>query len=96
MSKEIKCNPLKAFEVKSEVRVDHRAFNLFIFDNFSLALFLHVFRRLDRIRREMSADTVNRSPEPEPTMPSTPPPWTMEPPPSYDAVMKSQERNEQL
>ncbi|KAL4000249.1 sesquipedalian [Sarotherodon galilaeus] len=57
---------------------------------------LAIQRRLDRIRREMSADTVNRSPEPEPTMPSTPPPWTMEPPPSYDAVMKSQERNEQL
>lgn len=57
---------------------------------------LAIQRRLDRIRREMSADSVSRSPEPEPTMPSTPPPWTMEPPPSYDAVMKSQERSEQL
>lgn len=53
-------------------------------------------RSLDRIRREMSADSVSRTPEPEPSLPSTPPPWTMEPPPSYDTVMKSQERSEQL
>ncbi|XP_035812640.1 uncharacterized protein si:dkeyp-51f12.3 [Amphiprion ocellaris] len=53
-------------------------------------------RRLDRIRREMSADSVSRTPEPEPSLPSTPPPWTMEPPPSYDTVMKSQERSEEL
>ncbi|KAM6921486.1 uncharacterized protein FYW49_007211 [Xenentodon cancila] len=53
-------------------------------------------RRLDRIRREMSADSVSRSPEPEPSLPSTPPPWTMEPPPSYDTVMKSQDANQQL
>lgn len=53
-------------------------------------------RRLDRIRREMSADSVSRAPEPEPSLPSTPPPWTMEPPPSYDTVMKNQERSEEL
>ncbi|XP_061594071.1 uncharacterized protein si:dkeyp-51f12.3 [Cololabis saira] len=53
-------------------------------------------RRLDRIRREMSADSVSSSPEPEPSLPSTPPPWTMEPPPSYDTVMKSQDPSEQL
>lgn len=52
-------------------------------------------RRLDRIRREMSEDSVSRIPEPELSLPSTPPPWTMEPPPSYDAVMKSQEPGEQ-
>ncbi|XP_069006712.1 uncharacterized protein [Embiotoca jacksoni] len=57
---------------------------------------LAIQRRLDRIRREMSADSVSRSPEPEPSLPSTPPPWTMEPPPSYDTVMKSQEHSEQL
>ncbi|XP_071371683.1 uncharacterized protein [Centroberyx affinis] len=51
---------------------------------------LAIQRRLDRIRREMSADSVSR-PEPEPSLPSTPPPWDMEPPPSYDTVMKSQE-----
>ncbi|TNN44214.1 hypothetical protein EYF80_045589 [Liparis tanakae] len=54
-------------------------------------------RRLDRIRREMSEDSVSRAPEPEPpSLPSTPPPWTMEPPPSYDTVMKSQEHGERL
>lgn len=52
-------------------------------------------RRLDRIRREMSEDSVSRIPEPELPLPSTPPPWTMEPPPSYDTVMKSQEPGEQ-
>ncbi|XP_071343063.1 uncharacterized protein [Trachinotus anak] len=57
---------------------------------------LAIQRRLDRIRREMSEDSVSRRPEPEPSLPSTPPPWTMEPPPSYDTVMKSQEHNEQL
>lgn len=58
---------------------------------------LHLFtRRLDRIRREMSTDAVSTSPEPEPSLPSTPPPWTMEPPPSYDTVMKSQEHSEQI
>ncbi|XP_072244825.1 uncharacterized protein [Leuresthes tenuis] len=57
---------------------------------------LAIQRRLDRIRREMSADSVGRTPDPEPSLPSTPPPWTMEPPPSYDTVMKSQEHNEQL
>lgn len=48
------------------------------------------------MRREMSADSVDRTPEPEVSLPSTPPPWTMEPPPSYDMVMKSQEHGEQL
>ncbi|RVE73892.1 hypothetical protein OJAV_G00036060 [Oryzias javanicus] len=48
-------------------------------------------RRLDRIRREMSSDSVEEAPEPEPPLPCTPPPWTMEPPPSYDTVMKSQQ-----
>ncbi|XP_047444130.1 uncharacterized protein si:dkeyp-51f12.3 [Mugil cephalus] len=57
---------------------------------------LAIQRRLDRIRREMSADSVSRTPDPEPSLPSTPPPWTMEPPPSYDTVMKSQEQSEQL
>ncbi|XP_068448971.1 uncharacterized protein si:dkeyp-51f12.3 [Clinocottus analis] len=57
---------------------------------------LAIQRRLDRIRREMSEDSVTRAPEPEePPLPSTPPPWTMEPPPSYDTVMKSQQ-GEQL
>ncbi|KAG7513502.1 hypothetical protein JOB18_009728 [Solea senegalensis] len=53
-------------------------------------------RRLDRIRREISTDSVSQRPAPEPSIPSTPPPWTMEPPPSYDTVMKSQEHSEQL
>ncbi|XP_065812112.1 uncharacterized protein si:dkeyp-51f12.3 [Labrus bergylta] len=53
-------------------------------------------RRLDRIRREMSEDSVSRRAEPETPLPSTPPPWTMEPPPSYDTVMKSQERSDHL
>ncbi|XP_068581598.1 uncharacterized protein si:dkeyp-51f12.3 [Cebidichthys violaceus] len=57
---------------------------------------LAIQRRLDRIRREMSEDSVTGAPEPEPSLPSTPPPWTMEPPPSYDTVMKSQEHSEQL
>lgn len=57
---------------------------------------LAIQRRLDRIRREMSTDSVSRSPEPEPPLPSTPPPWTMEPPPSYDAVMKNREQSEPL
>lgn len=57
---------------------------------------LAIQRRLDRIRREMSADSVDRTPEPEPSLPSTPPPWTMEPPPSYDTVMNSQAHSEQL
>lgn len=57
---------------------------------------LAIQRRLDRIRREMSTDAVSTSPEPEPSLPSTPPPWTMEPPPSYDTVMKSQENSEQI
>lgn len=52
---------------------------------------LAIQRRLDRIRREMSSDSVRR-PEADPPLPSTPPPWTMEPPPSYDTVMKSQEQ----
>lgn len=65
---------------------------------------LAIQRRLDRIRREMSEDSVSRRAELEPPHPSspphplssTPPPWTMEPPPSYDTVMKSQEQDEQL
>ncbi|XP_041791773.1 uncharacterized protein si:dkeyp-51f12.3 [Chelmon rostratus] len=57
---------------------------------------LSIQRRLDRIRREMSEDSVSRIPEPESSLPSTPPPWTMEPPPSYDTVMKSQEHREEL
>lgn len=57
---------------------------------------LAIQRRLDQIRREMSTDSVSRAPEPEPSLPSTPPPWTMEPPPSYDTVMKSQEQSEPL
>ncbi|XP_034036338.1 uncharacterized protein si:dkeyp-51f12.3 [Thalassophryne amazonica] len=57
---------------------------------------LAIQRRLDRIRREMSTDSVSRRPEPESYLPSTPPPWTMEPPPSYDMVMKNQEHHDQL
>ncbi|XP_068174645.1 uncharacterized protein si:dkeyp-51f12.3 [Antennarius striatus] len=57
---------------------------------------LAIQRRLDRIRREMSEDSVSTIPEPELSLPSTPPPWTMEPPPSYDTVMKSQVHGEQL
>uniref|UniRef100_A0A087YDJ3 Si:dkeyp-51f12.3 n=1 Tax=Poecilia formosa TaxID=48698 RepID=A0A087YDJ3_POEFO len=56
---------------------------------------LAIQRRLDRIRREMSTDAASTSPEPEPSLPSTPPPWTMEPPPSYDTVMKSQHINQE-
>ncbi|XP_061539890.1 uncharacterized protein si:dkeyp-51f12.3 [Phycodurus eques] len=60
---------------------------------------LAIQRRLDRIRREMSTDSVGGAPDPEPALepvlPSTPPPWTMEPPPSYDTVMKIQEHGEQ-
>ncbi|XP_034565383.1 uncharacterized protein si:dkeyp-51f12.3 [Notolabrus celidotus] len=52
---------------------------------------LAIQRRLDRIRREMSEDSVSGRAEPEPSLPSTPPPWTMEPPPSYDTVMKQEE-----
>lgn len=54
---------------------------------------LAIQRRLDRIRREMSSDSVTR-PEPVTPLPSTPPPWTMEPPPSYDTVMKAQSHNQ--
>lgn len=50
---------------------------------------LTIQRRLDRMRREMSEDSVTRA-EPELPLPGTPPPWDMEPPPSYDTVMKSQ------
>ncbi|XP_056132324.1 uncharacterized protein si:dkeyp-51f12.3 [Lampris incognitus] len=57
---------------------------------------LAIQRRLDRIRREMSEDSVSRRPEPEPSLPSTPLPWDMEPPPSYDTVMKSQEHTLQV
>ncbi|XP_077463712.1 uncharacterized protein LOC144079050 [Stigmatopora argus] len=69
---------------------------------------LAIQRRLDRIRREMSTDSVGGPPDPEtvpepapepilePVLPSTPPPWTMEPPPSYDTVMKIQEHDERL
>ncbi|CAJ1060127.1 uncharacterized protein si:dkeyp-51f12.3 [Xyrichtys novacula] len=52
---------------------------------------LAIQRRLDRIRREMSEDSDIGRAEPEPCLPSTPPPWTMEPPPSYDTVMKQEE-----
>lgn len=55
---------------------------------------LAIQRRLDRIRREMSSDSVRR-PEPDTPLPSTPPPWTMEPPPSYDTVMKAQEHRQE-
>lgn len=54
---------------------------------------LAIQRRLDRIRREMSSDSVRR-PEPDTPLPSTPPPWTMEPPPSYDTVMKEHSQEE--
>lgn len=58
---------------------------------------LAIQRRLDRIRREMSEESVSRvPPDPDSSLPSTPPPWTMEPPPSYDTVMKSQQPVEQL
>ncbi|XP_057697704.1 uncharacterized protein si:dkeyp-51f12.3 [Corythoichthys intestinalis] len=69
---------------------------------------LAIQRRLDRIRREMSTDSVGDTPDPEPVpepapelileavLPSTPPPWTMEPPPSYDTVMKIQDHNDRL
>lgn len=50
-------------------------------------------RRLDRIRRAVSEDREAESaPPPEPNLnivPGTPPPWDMEPPPSYETVMKS-------
>lgn len=55
---------------------------------------LAIQRRLDRIRREMSSDSVTR-PEPDTPLPSTPPPWTMEPPPSYDTVMKGEEHTQE-
>lgn len=61
----------------------------------SLSELPSLLRRLDRIRREMSEDSFSRTPEPEQSLPSTPPPWTMEPPPSYDTVMKSQEHGEE-
>ena len=56
--------------------------------------FLCVFcRRLDRIRRAVSEDRESANPPPpEPNLnivPGTPPPWDMEPPPSYETVMKS-------
>ncbi|XP_054645772.1 uncharacterized protein si:dkeyp-51f12.3 isoform X2 [Dunckerocampus dactyliophorus] len=57
---------------------------------------LAIQRRLDRIRREMLTDSAGRTPDPEPAIPSTPPPWTMDPPPSYDTVMKIQEHDERL
>ncbi|XP_061581187.1 uncharacterized protein LOC133446955 [Cololabis saira] len=47
----------------------------------------------------LSSDSEPRrleAPEPEPSLPSAPPPWTMEPPPSYDTVMNSQDPSEQL
>ncbi|CAL8347242.1 unnamed protein product [Gadus morhua 'NCC'] len=57
---------------------------------------LAIQRRLDRIRREMSTDSVAGQAEPaEPSLPSTPPPWDLEPPPSYDTVMKCQEHASQ-
>lgn len=63
----------------------------------SLSVSLHPSRRLDRIRREMSEESVSRvPPDPDSSLPSTPPPWTMEPPPSYDTVMKNQQPVEQL
>ncbi|XP_061094335.1 uncharacterized protein si:dkeyp-51f12.3 isoform X2 [Conger conger] len=50
-------------------------------------------RRLDRIRRAVSEDRESANPPPpEPNLnivPGTPPPWDMEPPPSYETVMKS-------
>lgn len=57
---------------------------------------LAIQRRLDRIRREMSEDSERPPPIPESPMSSTPPPWDMEPPPSYDTVMKSQGHAPQL
>ncbi|XP_061894583.1 uncharacterized protein si:dkeyp-51f12.3 [Entelurus aequoreus] len=57
---------------------------------------LAIQRRLDRIRREMSTDSVGDTQDPEPALPATPPHWTMDPPPSYDTVMKIQEHGERL
>ncbi|XP_042564827.1 uncharacterized protein si:dkeyp-51f12.3 [Clupea harengus] len=53
-------------------------------------------RRLDRIRRaaeeERPVSTVSPAPLPphssQQSLPRTPPPWEMEPPPSYETVMK--------
>ncbi|XP_013978352.1 uncharacterized protein isoform X1 [Salmo salar] len=50
---------------------------------------LAIQRRLDRIRREMSEDSVRVPPSPPLPLPPTPPPWDLEAPPSYDSVMKS-------
>ncbi|XP_062306284.1 uncharacterized protein si:dkeyp-51f12.3 [Osmerus eperlanus] len=57
---------------------------------FSQQQALAIQRRLDRVRREMSEDPEIPRPPPESPMSSTPPPWDMEPPPSYDTVMKNQ------
>ncbi|KAM9435258.1 uncharacterized protein Hap1MRO34_001441 [Clarias gariepinus] len=48
-------------------------------------------RRLDRIRRA-SAEERRTAQTPPPvlhSLPGTPPPWDMEPPPSYETVMKT-------
>ncbi|KAG9350928.1 hypothetical protein JZ751_024817 [Albula glossodonta] len=50
-------------------------------------------RRLDRIRRAVSEDREQPRPPPPDAplniLPGTPPPWDMEPPPSYETVMKN-------
>ncbi|CAB1332022.1 unnamed protein product [Coregonus sp. 'balchen'] len=55
----------------------------------SLGLVMMVGGRLDRIRREMSEDSVRVPPSLHLPLPPTPPPWDLEAPPSYDSVMKS-------
>ncbi|XP_064859194.1 uncharacterized protein si:dkeyp-51f12.3 [Oncorhynchus nerka] len=50
---------------------------------------LAIQRRLDRIRREMSEDSVRVTPSLHLPLSPTPPPWDLEAPPSYDSVMKS-------
>ncbi|TRY60321.1 hypothetical protein DNTS_013657 [Danionella cerebrum] len=60
-----------------------------------------VQRRLDRIRRATAEDqsTVPVPPESDTSpqsQPETPPPWQMEPPPSYETVMRSATAANQL
>ncbi|XP_051954887.1 uncharacterized protein si:dkeyp-51f12.3 [Xyrauchen texanus] len=60
-----------------------------------------VQRRLDRIRRAIKEQSSAVQPPPlsepiELSLPGTPPPWQMEPPPSYETVMKTTTAIDQL